>query len=117
MRSEIDNAIEIQNLSVAYSAVVAQSGSPGSSGFRRSTKVQKINALSDVSVNFPAGKVTGLIGGNGAGKSTLLKTIVGVLKPSAGQVSLSGRPHLLTPGMGFNRVLSGRENVILGGLA
>ena len=117
LRSEIDNAIEIRNLSVAYSAVVAQSGSPGSSGFRRSTKVQKINALSDVSVNFPAGKVTGLIGGNGAGKSTLLKTIVGVLKPSAGQVSLSGRPHLLTPGMGFNRVLSGRENVILGGLA
>ena len=70
MRSEIDNAIEIQNLSVAYSAVVGKKVSQNAGGFRRSTKLQKINALSDVSVNFPAGKVTGLIGGNGAGKSS-----------------------------------------------
>ena len=92
LRSEIDNAIEIQNLSVAYSAVVGKRVTQNAGRYRRSTKLQKINALSDVSVNFPAGKVTGLIGGNGAGKSTLLKTIVGVLKPSAGQVRLWGRP-------------------------
>ena len=66
---------------------------------------------------MPTGEAMGLIGGNGAGKSTLLKTIAGVLKPSDGKVDLWGRPHLLAPGMGFNRKLSGRENVILGGLA
>ena len=56
----------------------------------------KIDALDNINVNFQSGKVTGLVGGNGAGKSTLLKTIVGVLKPSAGTVKLWGRPHLLT---------------------
>ena len=113
----IEHAVEVKNLSVAYSAVVEQAKSKKSSALSRSKKIRKINALSDVSINFSAGQVTGLIGGNGAGKSTLLKTIVGVLKPSSGQVHLWGRPHLLTPGMGFNRTLSGRENVILGGLA
>ncbi|HJM37738.1 MAG TPA: ABC transporter ATP-binding protein [Acidimicrobiales bacterium] len=117
MQLEIKNAVEVKNLSVAYSAVVEQAKSKKSSVLTRSTKIRKIEALSDVSINFPAGQVTGLIGGNGAGKSTLLKTIVGVLKPSVGEVHLWGRPHLLTPGMGFNRTLSGRENVILGGLA
>ena len=83
----------------------------------RQTARRTIHALNGINMVVPAGKVYALIGGNGAGKSTLLKTIVGVLKPSAGHIDLWGRPHLLAPGMGFNRKLSGRENVILGGLA
>ncbi len=117
MRSVINNAIEINDLSVSYSAVVNTKSSEKSGLLNRSTKKFRIDALDGINVNFQSGKVTGLVGGNGAGKSTLLKTIVGVLKPSSGTVKLWGRPHLLTPGMGFNRVLSGRENVILGGLA
>tara|TARA_S200000501_G_C20861396_1_gene759925 strand:- start:3149 stop:3919 length:771 start_codon:yes stop_codon:yes gene_type:complete len=115
--SEIKNAIEIRGLSVSYSAVVNTKSSEKTGILKRSTKKLRIDAINNVDMNFQAGTVTGLVGGNGAGKSTLLKTIVGVLKPSSGIVSLWGRPHLLTPGMGFNRVLSGRENVILGGLA
>ena len=117
MRSVINSAIEINDLSVSYSAVVNTKSSEKSGLLNRSTKKFRIDALDGINVNFQSGKVTGLVGGNGAGKSTLLKTIVGVLKPSSGTVKLWGRPHLLTPGMGFNRVLSGRENVILGGLA
>ena len=115
--SATKNAIEISDLSVSYSAVVNAKASEKTSVLNRSTKKFTIDALDNINVNFQSGKVTGLVGGNGAGKSTLLKTIVGVLKPSAGTVKLWGRPHLLTPGMGFNRVLSGREDVILGGLA
>ena len=117
LQSVINSAIEINGLSVSYSAVVNTKSSEKSGLLNRSTKKFRIDALDGINVNFQSGKVTGLVGGNGAGKSTLLKTIVGVLKPSSGTVKLWGRPHLLTPGMGFNRVLSGRENVILGGLA
>jgi ABC-type polysaccharide/polyol phosphate transport system ATPase subunit len=85
--------------------------------FSKRTRTREIRALEGVDFSVGTGKALALIGGNGAGKSTLLKTIAGVLKPSRGEVALWGRPYLLAPGMGFNRRLSGRENVILGGLA
>ncbi|HWB89446.1 MAG TPA: ATP-binding cassette domain-containing protein [Acidimicrobiia bacterium] len=101
---------------MTYTAVVEESKDQRRR-FGRRTRLRNIQALEGVTFNVPAGEAMGLIGGNGAGKSTLLKTIAGVLKPSDGQVDLWGRPHLLAPGMGFNPKLSGRENVILGGLA
>ncbi len=110
-------AICATNLSVNY-LTVADSPLETKKGFwKKSTYKTEIRALDDISFSIPTGKIVGLIGGNGAGKSTLLKTLIGVLKPSKGKVDLWGRPHLLAPGMGFNRLLSGRENVILGGLA
>ena len=48
-------------------------------------------ALSDVSIDAPAGQVTGLIGPNGAGKTTLFNAITGLLTPSAGTVHIDGR--------------------------
>src|SRR5258708_13672556 len=44
-------------------------------------------------LNFAIGKgeLIGLVGSNGIGKSTLLKTIIGSLKPLAGEISLGGR--------------------------
>ena len=41
--------------------------------------------------------VTGLLGVNGAGKSTLLNLMAGLLKPSAGEVALDGRPLFANP--------------------
>lgn len=116
MQSGTD-AVRISALSVSYTAVVEQPRLDDRARFSRRTSKRSIQALRDVSFSVPAGRAMGLIGGNGAGKSTLLKTIAGVLKPSGGEIALWGRPHLLAPGMGFNRRLSGRENVILGGLA
>jgi len=110
------DAIRVSDLSVSYTTFVEEPRDLHRRVGRR-TKKRDIQALEDVSFNVTKGEAMGLIGGNGAGKSTLLKTIAGVLKPSDGQVDLWGRPHLLAPGMGFNRRLSGRENVILGGLA
>jgi ABC-type polysaccharide/polyol phosphate transport system ATPase subunit len=106
----------VTDLSVAYTAVVEEPRD-ATRRLARRTRKRYIQALEGVNFNVLKGEAIGLIGGNGAGKSTLLKTIAGVLKPSDGQVDLWGRPHLLAPGMGFNKKLSGRENVILGGLA
>ena len=50
------------------------------------------SALEDVSLTLRAGRIYGLIGANGAGKSTLFKSIMGLVEPGAGEVSISGRP-------------------------
>ena len=42
--------------------------------------------LRDVSLKFPADKITALIGESGAGKSTLLKILAGLLQPTAGEI-------------------------------
>src|SRR5262245_38632217 len=46
----------------------------------------------DISLNVPAGEALALLGPNGGGKTTLLKTMLGLLSPHAGAVSLDGRP-------------------------
>lgn len=38
------------------------------------------------------GELVGLIGPNGAGKTTLLRTVLGLLRPTAGRVLVAGRP-------------------------
>lgn len=48
--------------------------------------------LKGVDLAVSAGTVVGLIGPNGAGKTTLLRTLLGLVRPSQGQVSLNGRP-------------------------
>ncbi len=50
-------------------------------------------ALSDCTLDIPAGHVTGLVGPNGAGKTTLLSLAVGLLTPTAGTIEVcGGRP-------------------------
>lgn len=111
------DAIRAKNLSLSYQAVAEVPTEQRTRPWSRRTRKRHIGALRDVTFSVKAGKAVALMGGNGAGKSTLLKTMIGALKPSGGQLELWGRPHLLAPGLGFNRKLSGRENVLLGGLA
>ncbi len=47
-------------------------------------------ALTEVSLTIPAGSSTGFIGGSGAGKSTLVDTILGLLLPVSGTVTIDG---------------------------
>jgi len=44
----------------------------------------------DLQLSLPTGKIYGLLGKNGAGKSTLLKSLIGLLYPSSGTVSING---------------------------
>ena len=55
-------------------------------------------ALSDCTLEVPAGRVVGLVGPNGAGKSTFLNLAVGMLTPSAGEIEVLGaRPPAAAP--------------------
>jgi ABC-type polysaccharide/polyol phosphate transport system ATPase subunit len=85
---------------------------------RRERVIREVRALRDVTFDVPHGQVLGVVGANGAGKSTLMRTMAGILPPTSGRVEVEGRVStLLALGVGFNRKLSGRENVVLGGLA
>lgn len=50
-----------------------------------------VEALKDMSLNFPKGELTSLLGPSGCGKTTLLKIIAGLLEPSSGSVAVNGR--------------------------
>jgi lipopolysaccharide transport system ATP-binding protein len=72
--------------------------------------------LRNVSFEVGEGETVGLAGANGAGKSTLLKMIVGILKPTEGEIIRSGRvAALLELGMGFHPEFTGRQNLFMAG--
>jgi len=50
-------------------------------------------AVDDLSFDVLPGRVTGFLGPNGAGKSTTMRMILGLDHPSAGSVSVLGRPY------------------------
>ncbi|PRY56903.1 ABC transporter ATP-binding protein [Glycomyces artemisiae] len=47
-------------------------------------------ALTDVTLDIPAGRIVGLVGPNGAGKSTLLALAAGLIRPTAGTIDVLG---------------------------
>lgn len=51
-----------------------------------------VQALYDISVEVPQGKVVSVLGGNASGKSTTLKSVLGLVAPSRGRILLDGQP-------------------------
>ena len=88
----------------------------------------KLIALDSVSLTVEIGELVTLVGANGAGKSTLMKAIMGLVRPSVGEIefdsrSLMGRETYeiarlgiayVPEGRGTLRELSVRENLRLG---
>ncbi|OIJ11703.1 teichoic acid ABC transporter ATP-binding protein [Anaerobacillus alkalilacustris] len=86
----------------------------------RNKKVEKHTKIWPLKkLNFKAykGEVLGIIGSNGSGKTTLCKLISGILHPDEGKLLVDGKVSaLFSLGMGFNKELTGRENVYLNGM-
>jgi len=53
--------------------------------------------LEDITFDVPKGKTSAVLGPSGTGKSVLLKTIIGLLRPEAGQVYIDGDPMVGVP--------------------
>ncbi|MEA4929225.1 MAG: ABC transporter ATP-binding protein [Candidatus Limiplasma sp.] len=62
-----------------------------------SKRYGSVEALRNVSLKAPRGKILGLLGQNGAGKTTLLNIVTGYLAPTAGRVLIDGNDPLLSP--------------------
>ncbi|GAB4318070.1 MAG: ABC transporter ATP-binding protein [Methanobacteriaceae archaeon] len=83
---------------------------------KREIKSEEFIALDNISFTLNKGDRLGLIGLNGAGKSTLLKIVAGVMKPTSGKISVSGKiAPLLELGAGFDPNYAGKENIFLNG--
>lgn len=67
--TDIDSAVSVRNVSKVYGDV---------------------QALKDLSLEFPRGELTSLLGPSGCGKTTLLKIIAGLLEPTSGQIEVNG---------------------------
>jgi branched-chain amino acid transport system ATP-binding protein len=59
--------------------------------------ISAVHILRGVSLELPAGSMTGLIGRNGAGKTTLIKTVMGLLKAGSGGVRFEDKDLLAVP--------------------
>jgi branched-chain amino acid transport system ATP-binding protein len=72
-----------------------------------------VRALDGVTLSAEAGRITAVLGANGAGKTTLLRTISGLVRPTAGKVTLDGEDITRAPveamvGKGMAHVPEGR---------
>jgi ABC-type polysaccharide/polyol phosphate transport system ATPase subunit len=112
------HAIRTENLGVQYDLRFNRSTTVrGSVGqiFGRG-RSEQFWALRHVALRVLHGESLAVIGPNGAGKSTLLQVLAGIIRPSEGVVDVRGHVSgLLTLGAGFDRELSGRDNILLGG--
>ena len=111
--SELANAIEVRDLHVSYKSLKSFSLKKSLKRLGRNQK-EVFHALRGVSFDVKEGSVVGIVGKNGSGKSTLLRTVAGIYSPDKGTINTFGKSvSLLAIGVGFQKELSGRENIFL----
>lgn len=115
-------AIRIEDLSIKYKINVDTKRTLKNAVMRASkgerVRTRVVEAVKHLTLDVAHGSVLGIVGANGAGKSTLMRSIAGILPPTEGRIIVNGKiSTLLALGVGFNPALSGRDNIILGGLA
>lgn len=109
-------AVEVQNLKLQYKCLKKISVKKGLLSIKRN-RTEVIEALKGISFRVRKGEILGVIGKNGSGKSTLVRVLAGIFEPDGGSVDMHGHTvSLMSIGVGFQKKLSGRENILLSGM-
>jgi len=113
----VDNiVVSVENLTKKFVVYDRPNDSIRDKIFSFSSNNKKtILPIIDVSFKVRKGEFIGVIGPNGAGKSTLLNLILGTIVPSSGKVTTEGRVLRLALALGFDQLLSARENIYING--
>ncbi|NHM16833.1 ATP-binding cassette domain-containing protein [Eggerthellaceae bacterium zg-887] len=83
---------------------------------RKGSFLGSVDACKNLTFSVKKGEAVAFLGRNGAGKSTTLKMVTGVAHPTSGTVKVKGRVSaLLELTAGFDKQLTGRENIALRG--
>ncbi len=111
-----DIAIEVKDLWIGYKNIKAYSIKKSLLRLKK-VQVDEFQAVKGVSFTVPKGEILGIIGKNGSGKSTMLRAIAGIFCPDKGSIDLKGHTvSLLSIGVGFQKEITGRENILLSGM-
>ena len=115
-KADQDIAIEVKNLSIGYKNIKAYSIKKSLLRLKK-VHIEEFQAVKDVSFVVPKGEILGIIGKNGSGKSTMLKALAGIFCPDEGTIDLKEHTiSLLSIGVGFQKEVTGRENILLSGM-
>lgn len=110
------HAIEVTDLVISYKNLKKTSIKQNLLSFRKN-KVDSFTAVKGISFYVREGEILGIIGKNGSGKSTTLNALAGIFSPDSGTIDLKGHSiSLLSIGVGFQKEMTGRENIILSGM-
>ena len=102
------NSIEVINLSKSY---------------------KTINAVNNINFKIDENEIVGLLGPNGCGKTTTIGMILGLLKPTSGQVLINGKNiennkisilhkmNFISPYIELPKKLTVKQNLIVYGLS
>lgn len=111
-----ENAIDVCDLCINYRGLKSYSIKKNLFLFKR-PQIDEFEAVKHITFSVKKGNILGIVGKNGSGKSTLLSAIAGIFSPNSGYINLHGHSvSLLSIGVGFQRELSGRENILLSGM-
>lgn len=82
--------IEVKELTKVFRSSIRREGVAGSFRDLFGRRKSPITAVNRISFSIEEGEIVGMIGPNGAGKSTTIKMLTGILRPTAGELSVMG---------------------------